>query len=149
MRSFCFLLFYLSALSSSAQTNKLIDSLEKIERYQSDTNLVKTYNELTWQYRNVDQNKAIAYANKAILLSLRYNYEQGLAQAYNDLGIIFYDKQNFDTAISLYNKAFEIRKRNNDGTGMAKLYNKIGVVYQKQGNFDKALENQLNALKLF
>ena len=149
MRSFCFLLFYLSALSSSAQTNKLIDSLEKIERYQSDTNLVKTYNELTWQYRNVDQNKAIAYANKAILLSLRYNYEQGLAQAYNDLGIIFYDKQNFDTAIDLYNKAFEIRQRNNDATGMAKLYNKIGIVYQKQGNFDKALENQLNALKLF
>src|SRR5688500_15380229 len=49
MRSCCFLLFYLCALSSFAQTNKLIDSLEKITHQQSDTNLIKTYNELTWQ----------------------------------------------------------------------------------------------------
>ena len=149
MRSVCFLLFYLCTLYASAQTNKLIDSLERIAHQQGDTSLIKTYNELTWQFRNVSQDKAIAYANKAILLSLRYNYEKGLSQAYNDLGIIFYDKQNFDTAIALYNKAFEIRQRNNDAPGMAKLYNKIGIVYQKQGNFDKALENQLNALKLF
>ena len=149
MRSFCFGLFFLFASPSFSQTNKLIDSLEKVARQQKDTTLIKTYNELTWQYRTVNQGKAISYADKAIQLSLRYKFDKGLAQAYNDLGIIFYDKQNFDTAIVLYNKAFEIRKRNNDISGMAKLYNKIGVVYQKQGNFDKALENQLNALKLF
>lgn len=149
MRSFCFGLFFLFASPSFSQTNKLIDSLEKVARQQKDTTLIKTYNELTWQYRTVNQGKAISYADKAIQLSLRYKFDKGLAQAYNDLGIIFYDKQNFDTAIVLYNKAFEIRRRNNDVSGMAKLYNKIGVVYQKQGNFDKALENQLNALKLF
>jgi signal transduction histidine kinase len=149
MRRYCSVILLFSTLCSYPQTNKIIDSLEKIAGYQQDTNLIKTYNELTWQYRNVDQNKAISYANKAIDLSNRYKFDKGIAQAYNDLGIIFYDKQNFDTAIVLYNKAFAIRRRNNDVSGMAKLYNKIGVVYQKQGNFDKALENQLNALKLF
>jgi two-component system, NarL family, sensor kinase len=149
MKRYCSVILLFSALCSYPQTNKIIDSLEKIASHQRDTNLIKTYNELTWQYRNVDQNKAISYANKAIDLSIRYKFDKGIAQAYNDLGIIFYDKQNFDTAIVLYNKAFVIRQRNNDVSGMAKLYNKIGVVYQKQGNFDKALENQLNALKLF
>jgi signal transduction histidine kinase len=149
MKRYCSVILLFSTLCSYTQTNKIIDSLEKIASHQRDTNLVKTYNELTWQYRNVDQNKAISYANKAIDLSTRYKFDKGIAQAYNDLGIIFYDKQNFDTAIVLYNKSFAIRRRNNDVSGMAKLYNKIGVVYQKQGNFDKALENQLNALKLF
>jgi two-component system, NarL family, sensor kinase len=149
MKRYCSIILLFSTLCSYPQTNKIIDSLEKIASHQRDTNLVKTYNELTWQYRNVDQNKAIGYANKAIDLSIRYKFDKGIAQAYNDLGIIFYDKQNFDTAIVLYNNAFVIRQRNNDVSGMAKLYNKIGVVYQKQGNFDKALENQLNALKLF
>jgi signal transduction histidine kinase len=149
MKRYCSVILLFSILCSYTQTNKIIDSLEKIASRQQDTNLIKTYNELTWQYRNVDQNKAISYANKAIDLSIRYKFDKGIAQAYNDLGIIFYDKQNFDTAIVLYNKAFVIRQRNNDVSGMAKLYNKIGVVYQKQGNFDKALENQLNALKLF
>jgi two-component system, NarL family, sensor kinase len=149
MRRYCSVILLFSTLGSYTQTNKIIDSLEKIASHQQDTNLIKTYNELTWQYRNVDQNKAISYANKAIDLSIRYKFDKGIAQAYNDLGIIFYDKQNFDTAIVLYNKSFAIRQQNNDVSGMAKLYNKIGVVYQKQGNFDKALENQLNALKLF
>jgi signal transduction histidine kinase len=149
MRRYCSVILLFSTLCSYTQTNKIIDSLEKIASRQQDTNLIKTYNELTWQYRNVDQNKAISYANKAIDLSIRYKFDKGIAQAYNDLGIIFYDKQNFDTAIVLYNKSFAIRQQKNDVSGMAKLYNKIGVVYQKQGNFDKALENQLNALKLF
>jgi signal transduction histidine kinase/tetratricopeptide (TPR) repeat protein len=149
MKRICFPILLFCVLVVKAQTNKTIDSLEKVVRKQEDTTLIKTYNELTWHYRTVDQNKAIDYANKAIALSLRYKFDKGIAQAYNDLGIIYYDKQNFDTAIVLYNKAFEIRKKNNDLSGMAKLYNKIGVVYQKQGNFDKALENQLNALRIF
>jgi signal transduction histidine kinase len=149
MRRICFPILIFCAFTVKAQTNKTIDSLERVARKQQDTTLIKTYNELTWQYRTIDQNKAIDYANKAIALSLKYKFDKGMAQAYNDLGIIYYDKQNFDTAIVLYNKAFEIRKKNNDLSGMAKLYNKIGVVYQKQGNFDKALENQLNALRLF
>ena len=149
MKRYCSVILLFSTLCSYTQTNNIIDSLEKIASHQQDTNLIKTYNELTWQYRNVDQNKAISYANKAIDLSIRYKFDKGIAQAYNDLGIIFYDKQNFDTAIVIYNKSFAIRQRNRDVSGMAKLYNKIGVVYQKQGNFDKALENQLNALKLF
>ena len=149
MRSFCFTILLLCSILSFAQSNNVIDSLEKLALQQTDTNLVKTYNELTWQYRTIDQTKAINYANTAIALSNRYHFDKGIAQAYNDLGIIFYDKQNFDTAIVFYNRSFVIRRRNNDVSGMAKLYNKIGIVYQKQGNFDKALENQLNALRLF
>jgi two-component system NarL family sensor kinase len=134
---------------AAAQSNRIIDSLEKKAVLQKDSILAITLNELTWQYRFINADKAISYGNKAIQLSQKLKFDKGLAQAYNDLGILFYDRQDFDSAIILYNKAFEIRKRNNDALGMAKLYNKIGVVYQKEGEYARAMEVQLNALKLF
>lgn len=127
----------------------VLDSLEKLVTKQKDTALVMTFNELTWQYRSVDRDKAIAYGNKAIALGQQIGYQPGIAQAYNDLGIIFFDKENYDTAITLYGQAMAIRKKMGDQLGIARLYNKIGIIYQKQAIFDKALENQFAALDLF
>jgi two-component system, NarL family, sensor kinase len=150
MKFYFTLICFASTLFLNAQDNKaIIDSIERTIPSLKDSLLVKAYNELTWQYRLVDRDKAIEYGNKAISLGRRVNFPVGIAQAYNDLGIIFYDKENYDTAISLYQKAAEIRKKLNDELGIAKLYNKIGVLYQRQGLFDKALENQFKALKIF
>jgi two-component system, NarL family, sensor kinase len=147
-------LFTLIALSAGqllfGQNNtRLLDSLEQLIPSQKDSALVKTYNELTWQYRLVDRDKAIQYGNKAIALGNSIGYPAGVAQAYNDLGIIFYDKELYDTAIVLYGRAMDMRRKMGDELGIAKLYNKIGIIYQRQGIFDKAEENQFAALTLF
>jgi len=154
MKSLKLLLLLLIQFASiqfiTAQKNKaLLDSLEKLVPIQKDSSLVQTLNELTWQYRMVDKDKAIEYGNKAIEYGNRVKFNKGIAQAYNDLGIIYFDKENYDTAILLYNKAILIRQKLKDEKGIAKLHNKIGIVYQKQGLFDKALENQFKALSLF
>jgi signal transduction histidine kinase len=134
----------------TAQKNRaIVDSLEKLTLTQKDSALVQTLNELTWQYRMIDKDKAIDYGNKAIEAGKKINFYKGIAQGYNDMGIIYFDKENYDTAIMLYNKAIQIRQQLKDGKGIAKLYNKIGIVYQKQGLFDKALENQFKALAIF
>ena len=50
-----------------AQKNKsVIDSLEKMVAVTKDSQLVKIYNDLTWEYRLVDREKAMAYGYKAI-----------------------------------------------------------------------------------
>ena len=149
IKMFAFLLILFFPVYLIAQKTKLIDSLEKVAVNKKDTNLIKIYNELTWQYRTVNPAAAISYGNKAVQLSLKYNFDKGLAQAYNDIGIIYFDQQKFDTSLYYYNKAFNIRKLHNDNLGMARLYNKIGIVYQKEGDFAKAMEIQLSALKLF
>jgi len=134
----------------TAQNNKaIIDSIEKTIPSLRDSTLVKAYNELTWQYRLVDRDKAIEYGNKAITLGNKTKFLKGIAQAYNDLGIIFYDKENYDSAIHLYQLAAGIREKLKDELGIASLYNKIGIIYQRQGVFDKALENQFKALSLY
>ena len=117
-----------------AQTNRhTTDSLEALMRQQQDSMLVSTLNELTWQYRMVNRDTAILYGNQAIELGSKIKYLKGVAQAYNDLGIIFYDMESYDSAVHLYEQAMQIRRQQQDELGMAKLYNKIGVVYQKEG----------------
>jgi two-component system NarL family sensor kinase len=150
-RHFLLAFFFLSFASSLiAQKNKsVIDSLEKLAGSSKDSQLVKIYNDLTWEYRLVDRDKAIAYGFKAIDKAKESNYPKGLAQAYNDLGILLYDQEKYDSAIVFYQLSGKIREQLNDGLGIAKVYNKIGIVYQKKGAFDKALENQLQALSLF
>ncbi len=69
-----------------------------------------------------------------------------MAQALNDLGIIFTDKSEFEKALALFYESLSLRKQHKDSMGMASLYLKIGIVYQKQGVLQKALENQLKAL---
>jgi two-component system, NarL family, sensor kinase len=141
------LLFFLP-ISIIAQQH-VIDSIEKLIPGQKDTILAKSYNELTWQYRTIDQEKAIEYGNKAIELGKKTNFDKAIAQAYNDLGIIYYDKQDFINAIAAYKKAFEIRSRLNDQKGIAALYNKIGIVYQKEAKFDSALLYAQKALDIY
>lgn len=146
----CNLLMMLSlCLTITAQTNKVIDSIEKAIPNQKDTNLAKSYNELTWQYRTIDQEKAIDYGNKAIELGKKTGFDKAVAQAYNDLGIIYFDKQDFEKALSLYQSAFEIRSKLKDDKGIGALYNKIGIVYQKEAKFDSALIYAQKALEIY
>ena len=143
-------LFLLACTNLHAQKNKaIIDSIETLLKTQTDTNLVKSYSELTWQYRNINRAKAIDYGRKGIALGKKINYPKGLAQVYNDLGIIYYDNEQYDSSIALYNEALKIRQQLNDDLGLARLYIKIGIVYQKQSDYSKALYNQQNALSLF
>jgi signal transduction histidine kinase/tetratricopeptide (TPR) repeat protein len=135
--------------AAGQRVKPLIDSLERIVPIQKDSALVDVYSELAWQYRAVDRNKAINYGQKAINISRKIKYQRGLAQAYNDMGILYFDSEKYDSSIALYKEGLKIREQLNDVLGRAKLYNKIGIVYQRQGNFSMALENQLKALELF
>jgi signal transduction histidine kinase len=143
-------LIVLASTNLFAQRNKpIIDSIEKIILTQTDSTLVKSYSELTWQYRTVNREKAISYGRKGIALGKKINFAKGLAQVYNDLGIIYYDLELYDSSINLYNEALKIRRQLDDDLGVARLFNKIGIIYQRQGDFSKSLYYQQNALSLF
>lgn len=137
------------AICYGQKNRLLIDSLEHLTLKQKDSTLAITYSELAWQYRNIDREKAISYGRKAMAQSKRIGYKKGVAQACNDLGILYFDKELYDSSVILYKEGLKIREQSGDGHGQAKLYNKIGIVYQKQGNFSAALDYQLKALPLF
>jgi signal transduction histidine kinase/Tfp pilus assembly protein PilF len=150
MKIFLALLVMVCPLLSKAQpTTRAIDSLEKLIPTQKGAALSATYSNLTWEYRSIDRDKAIDYGNKAIEEAKSSSSLTSEAQAYNDLGIIYFDKENYDSAVDLYTKAMNIRRQLKDELGIAKLHNKIGIVFQNQGLLEQGLSHQLKALELF
>jgi len=150
MRKAGFALVALLILNFTALKAKdITDSLELQLQKANDTNKVKILCDLCWEYRFISSDTAIQYGQEALSLSEKINWEKGIAQSYNDMGIIFIDKSNFAKAIDYFNKSLAIREKLNDKAGVASAHNKIGIVYQKQGILKEALQHQIEALKIY
>ena len=136
-------------ISFQSLCNNTIDTLELQLQTAKDTSRVKILCDLCWEYRFVSAEQALKFGNEALELAIQLGFKNGIAQSYNDMGIIFIDQGSYNKAIEFFNKSMEIRIVLQDSAGVASLYNKIGIVYQKKGNLKKALENQIEALKIY
>jgi tetratricopeptide (TPR) repeat protein len=156
---FIFLAFILPP-SLNAQTLQKIDSLEKIlETKKEDTSLVKLLDNISWEYRGIQAyEKAIYHANQALLIAaklmkgekgkIKFALSRGMANAYNNLGVIYNDKSDYTTSLSYHHKALKLREEIGDRQGQAGSYNNIGNIYWSIGNYEKALEMHRQSLKL-
>lgn len=132
-----------------AAQNK-IDSLETaIKSLGNSAEKASILSELCWEYRNVDQQKAIYYGREAIKIAEHAKLEKELASAYNDLSIIYIDLGSFDTAISLLNKDLILRSKLDDAMGVAAIHNKLGIIYQNTRQLKEAVYHTLEALSYF
>ena len=114
-----------------------------------DSTVVKSLSDLCWDYRFKSSDSALLFGSRALELAGKIGYQKGIAQAYNDMAIIYIDRANYQHASKYLDEAMKIRIQMNDQSGMASLYNKLGIIHQKQGRLKEALENQLSALKIY
>jgi signal transduction histidine kinase len=131
------------------KANTITDSLQNRLNLTKGVDKVKILSDLCWEYRFVSADTAILFGNKALQLATDLDYPKGEAQAYNDLGIVYIDRGEFQQALDYFDKSMLIRKQLGDTAGMGSLYNKMGIVHQKQGNLKLALDNQIKALKIY
>jgi two-component system, NarL family, sensor kinase len=143
------LLILIFFIITGLKATQVTDSLERLLQTTTDTSRVKILCDLCWEYRFISAEKALEYGNEAMLLSKNLNFEKGIAQAFNDMGIVHIDQGRYTKANDFFNSAMQLRTKLHDSAGMASLFNKIGIVYQKQGKLKKALENQIEALKIY
>ena len=147
LKYFCFA--FILTITATGQ-NKMIDSLTAVLITKiPDSTKIKVYSDLCWYYGNVSLDSAFHYGKLALNLSEDTKNAKGEAQAYNDLGILYYKQSDFKTSISLYKKSLLIRQKLLDTVGMASLYNKLGLSYQRVFKLDSALFFNMEALKIF
>ncbi|TAD92494.1 MAG: hypothetical protein EAY75_02410 [Bacteroidetes bacterium] len=138
-----------AALPGRSQSTAAIDSIEKLLPLQTDTVLCGSLNELTWLYRNANRQKAFEYGRMAIAQGNKSKYPKGVAQAWNDLGILYMDNQQLDSSILAYKAAQVLRETLKDTKGLAAVHLKMGIVHQKAGRFADALQQGIKALELY
>lgn len=144
------MLKYLIFFLSTAALAQSPFSLKKAELdTASDSLKVHLLSDLCYEFRFVSQDSAVMFGQQALDLAKSIQYEKGIAQACNDLGIIYADKAESEKALELYSEALHINIKLADSLRIAALYNKIGILYQVSGRLDSAITNQFKSLAIY
>lgn len=141
--------YFLNPQGIYAQYSK-IDSLNKIlEDYSADdSSKADKFNELAYLYHTNDIDSSLLYARKALKLSKKLNYLEGIAKSIRLIGVYHTIKSNYPAAIEYAHKSLRIYENLNDLKGISDCYNSLGIIYQNWGNYSKSLKYYQKALKI-
>ncbi len=149
MKSFSLLILFIFVFSLISFCKSEIDSLENIANDgKQDTGSVNALNLLSRMYWSSEEAKALFYRNKALLLAEKINYTKGIAQALNNLGVIYYNFSDYKKALEYHSKSLAIRKELMDKKDISISLNNIGNVYDGMSDYPNALDYFTRALEL-
>ena len=75
------------------------------------------------------------------------NNREGIADGYNNIGVVYYYMQDYDKATTYLLKALEEQKKLGNITGLQQGYNNVGAIFdyqKKYGDKVSALESSYN-----
>ncbi|WP_317899385.1 tetratricopeptide repeat protein [Aurantibacillus circumpalustris] len=113
-----------------------------------DSSIAKILNALCNAYRDNNPDKALDYGTQAVALSEKIVWKKGIALAYNSIGIVYKNQDNYPEALKNYFASLKIKEEIGDKKGIAGSYNNIGTIYMARGNYPEALKMYLSALKI-
>jgi two-component system, NarL family, sensor kinase len=149
MKSLCTLLMLLCGTVLVAQ-NRSIDSLQQALAATTNTHAkIKTLNELCWEYRFINADKARAFGLEALNLARQEGIQELEVEALSNVGITHEAQGNYTEALDYQFKAIKIREKLGDDLKTANTINNIGVIYDEKGDYAKAIDHYLKARKIY
>jgi tetratricopeptide (TPR) repeat protein len=88
---------------------------------------------------NKNYNEAINYANKGVILALKYNQPRSLTYSYCWLGNAYYFKGDKLKGLAYLNKALRIARSVNEPYRVMEIYEHLYNCYYLSGNYKKAI----------
>ena len=153
-----------------------VDSLEQVvagwttERimqagFEESRDLVRSFYELSFAYRNINGERSQYFARKVYLLARRWNWLRKMSDGLEGIGLIYYGKAQFDSALFYYNRALEVidrmaagefpphnerpYERSSIDDCYSSLYGAIGNTYNMMGDIPTAMEYYQKAGEIF
>ncbi len=115
----------------------------------SDHTLASIETSMSYVYfRMSDFNESERLAKKAIQRLEDKSISLVSAEAYKNLGTVYYAKGLFAPAIGYYTKSLEISLQLNDKRAVANSYNNLGSVYYRQNDYEKAIDHLHKCLRI-
>lgn len=149
MRIIPVLMFCMLVLNVHGQMNKRLDSLIQLSKTQEKMKLVKTLNEISWEFRHSNADSSVFYGDKSLRVATAIQNKRGIASAYNSIAAGYEAKSMLDSAEVFHLKSLDIKLKINDTLGVADTYNNLGILFDTKGNYVKALENYFMALPIY
>jgi len=134
-------------LNSSAQSVNT-DSLEVLVQNLEGKQKVKVLSDLCYYLSYSDVVKSEKYGQECLKLAIELKDSTLMANAYNDLSILYTLKSDYRKGLEYNLKAYEIRKVLNDPISLISSLSKIGVCYAELGEFENATKYLLKAIDI-
>jgi len=133
------ILIFLGLILSVFGKSQNIDSLERALNSANDTQTVQIYYKLLQAYEYSEPEKSLDFAKK--ILEHPLNQEPYYrARNYINLGKLFKNLGQFDSAVSNMLTGIQIAEKAGDFKNMAMGYNSLGLIYKTNSDFEKALK---------
>lgn len=131
------------------QVKEDVDSLKNLLKHDmNDISRIDLLNKIAANVYYENPDEIDEYAREALEIAQQINYEEGIAHAYNNLGIYYRSKSIYNKAIDYFFNSLQIMESLNDSSGIARSYNLIGIIHYYLGNYDISLDYYLKALEI-
>ena len=110
--------------------------------------LVDSLNAWSKVYARKNIDTAFYFVVKARDVATQLNYQMGLGESYNRIGVLHKNKGQFKEAEANYLKGLEIRTNLKDTTGMVGVLNNLGSLWKRQRDYEKAKSYYQKSLEL-
>lgn len=110
---------------------------------------IETLNILSRDLTFIDTEKSMEYAQTALDLSLKYNYENGKAYAYRNLSNLYTVNEIYFLGMDYIQTALDIFQNQNDSSGIANCYISLGHIYRRLNNIEDEIKYFESAFEIF
>jgi transcriptional regulator with GAF, ATPase, and Fis domain/tetratricopeptide (TPR) repeat protein len=109
----------------------------------------KLYNDLAWVYYRIGKFEE-SWENCLLVHKLldKKQHPMELAQSYNLMGAINWNRSKYDEALLCHKKCLALREDCNDELGVAASFNNLGLVYRSMGRIKEALESFTKSMRI-
>lgn len=140
-------LFYL-LITTNAQAQLDIDSLQKKLEKSRGLERIETLNKLAQEYRTVVPEKTLAFAYEALDLSQSAHYLKGIIDANRFIGAGYHHTGNIKKSMEYLEKSLSQALKENYKEAISFCYRYIGNCYSTLGNIPKSIEYNQKAIKV-
>ena len=137
------------ALVGQPRIDSLVKQLNSNSYNAEDSNKVKLLVSVSNSYAHIKPDEGIKYAQQAISLSEKLQWEKGMAIGNMELANNYQAKSEYDKALEYDLKALAINEGTGNKLSAAKVTSNIGIVYQNKGNYTRSVEYSLKALNMY
>ncbi|MEL7221019.1 MAG: tetratricopeptide repeat protein [Bacteroidota bacterium] len=134
----------------SAQTPEQIDSVAQLLEQTTDPEKIVELSSLLWvAYIDRDIDLALDQATRIIDLGEQLQVDTILGRGYQQKGVVYAYKGNFDSSGIYFHKAIRVLKKENNYPGIASAQRNLGQDFQMRGMLDSAATYYQQALSNF